>query len=690
MSLVPIVPSSFVQAQNNEKVVYADGEYTLPFEILESNSDKTSAAEGYTEKPAKLIVKNGKYTVQMTITNSSYWQYFKVQSGDDFVDVKVVEELEGQDERRVVEFEVEDLNQFLNAKIHIFVPLINYEGKYDIRIKFDTSQLPVAPDEEPEPEEPANPGQPEEPGNGNEEPANPEQPEKPGDENKATPIEMNENEDYAIEFRAKHAEKDNDSAVARYLNNPAKLIAKNGKVYVTLTINNHTTVTGFQVENNGELVNPIKEKVNAEKNTREVTYELDQLLDTMKAQVQYKMGAHVGDQPLRLVFKKETLEKVQWVNFGESVTVETGKTVRILDTNIAIAMPNDLPVGTEIQVNLKEANDIPATVEDLKVAGSVIDVTLTFPAGHENYQGKYTLTLPYDKNNYDADKVAIYYFNEGKKEWEKQANSKVDSTNGTVSVDVDHFSTYGVLADVSVTNEDNSGDSDSDNGDSSGDNGSQPDNKKDNPPQKVCSNGEYTIPVEVLDGDTGNESAANQYIKDNEGKLIIQNGKFKVQLTITSSSYWNEFKVLTPEGYKDVRVVSEDNTANTRVVEFDVVNPNELLPAKVHIVVPAINYDKTYDILLKFDLSNLNLGNCLDDLGSVTDGSGSQGGSATNDEDRLAFNRGDDASSDNKNTSALNPKTADKTKLFLFLSLLVASLIPLAIQIRKKLRSTNA
>lgn len=676
MSLVPIVPSSFVQAQNNEKVVYADGEYTLPFEILESNSDKTSAAEGYTEKPAKLIVKNGKYTVQMTITNSSYWQYFKVQSGDDFVDVKVVEELEGQDERRVVEFEVEDLNQFLNAKIHIFVPFINYEGKYDIRIKFDTSQLPVASEEEPEPEEPTNPGQPEE----------------PGDDNKATPIQIKENEEHIIEFRAMHAEEDKDSAMARYLNYQAKLISKNGKVYVTLTIKDHKTVTGFQIENNGELVNPIKQRVDDENNTREATYELNQLLDTMKARVQYQVGQHSGDQPLRLVFNTETItSNVQWVNLGESAIVEAGKTVRVPNANVAVTMPNDLPAGTNIKLELIEGKNIPETGENLKVAGSVIDVTLTFPPGHENYQGKYTLTLPYDKNNYAADKISIYYFNEDKEEWEKQQdNSEVDSTNGTVSVDVDHFSTYGVLADVSVTNEDNSGDSDSDNGDSSGDNGSQPDNKKDNPPQKVCSNGEYTIPVEVLDGDTGNESAANQYIKDNEGKLIIQNGKFKVQLTITSSSYWNEFKVLTPEGYKDVRVVSEDNTANTRVVEFDVVNPNELLPAKVHIVVPAINYDKTYDILLKFDLSNLNLGNCLDDLGSVTDGSGSQGGSDTNDEDRLAFYRGDDASSDNKNTSALNPKTADKTKLFLFLSLLVASLIPLAIQIRKKLRSTNA
>lgn len=120
---------------------YADGEYNLPFTVLKDSSDEQSMTNDYMVSPAKLVVKDGKNFVQVNLNNSSWWQYFKVESGGNFVDVTVLSE--GND-TELVQFEVQDLDQILNAKIHVIVPDINYDNKYDIRFKFNTSNLAVA------------------------------------------------------------------------------------------------------------------------------------------------------------------------------------------------------------------------------------------------------------------------------------------------------------------------------------------------------------------------------------------------------------------------------------------------------------------------------------------------------------------------------------------------------------------
>lgn len=124
---------------------YADGEYNLPFTVLKDSSDEESMTNDYMTSPAKLVVKDGKNLVQVNLKNSSWWQYFKVQSGGNFVDVTVLSE--GND-TELVQFEVQDLDQLLNAKIHVIVPDINYDNKYDIRFKFNTSNLSATAAEE--------------------------------------------------------------------------------------------------------------------------------------------------------------------------------------------------------------------------------------------------------------------------------------------------------------------------------------------------------------------------------------------------------------------------------------------------------------------------------------------------------------------------------------------------------------
>lgn len=132
--LIAAFSLSLFNGVQNAEAAYADGEYTLPFTILQGNSNEQSKTNDYVVSPAKLIVKNGKYTVQMTLKNSSWWKSFTVES-------KPVKVISDSNDKRVVQFEVSDVNKLVKGHIHIVVPDINYDSSYDIRLQFDTSKI---------------------------------------------------------------------------------------------------------------------------------------------------------------------------------------------------------------------------------------------------------------------------------------------------------------------------------------------------------------------------------------------------------------------------------------------------------------------------------------------------------------------------------------------------------------------
>lgn len=278
---------SSLSAEEVDKV-FANGEYELPFEIWKENEDKVSVADGYMEKPAKLFIEEGKYKIQATLKNSSWWQYFKVNNGQEFVDVTVISENK-TDNTRLVQFEVNNIEEVVNAKVHIIVtgiPGFEYDNKYNIRFKFDTSNIPLA-------EEPTNPETP--------------KPEEPDSElEKPSVIEL-ENGNYTINVATLHAKENKPSGMARYIDESAFIYVKDGKTYVKLTLKDHQTVTGFQIDGQ----EPIQEEINEQRNSRIVTYALRELITPMKARVQYKAGVHTGDQPLRLSFNESSIKKVE-------------------------------------------------------------------------------------------------------------------------------------------------------------------------------------------------------------------------------------------------------------------------------------------------------------------------------------------------------------------------------------------
>ncbi|MEK5066982.1 NEAT domain-containing protein [Sporosarcina sp. FSL K6-1508] len=140
--LPTLAPEKAAAASN-----YADGEYTVPFTVLKDTGNEQSTTAEYMVSPAKVIVQNGKTYAVVTLKNSSWWQYFKVSAGGGFADVQVVSNDTAND-KRVVKFEVKDIEQLVNAKIHVIVtgiPGFTYDNKYDIRFKFNSSSIPLAP-----------------------------------------------------------------------------------------------------------------------------------------------------------------------------------------------------------------------------------------------------------------------------------------------------------------------------------------------------------------------------------------------------------------------------------------------------------------------------------------------------------------------------------------------------------------
>ncbi|KRU17578.1 MULTISPECIES: NEAT domain-containing protein [Bacillus] len=118
----------------------ADGQHSAQYVVWKADSDSTSTANTYFEKPAKLVVKDGKIKAQVTLTNSSWITSFKTLEQGVYKDAKVISTNTAAN-KRTVEFNVNSLTEVVPAKVSVTVPVIGYTGNYDIRLKFDAASV---------------------------------------------------------------------------------------------------------------------------------------------------------------------------------------------------------------------------------------------------------------------------------------------------------------------------------------------------------------------------------------------------------------------------------------------------------------------------------------------------------------------------------------------------------------------
>ncbi|GAK11505.1 NEAT domain-containing protein [Geomicrobium sp. JCM 19039] len=116
-----------------------NGQYDINFVVLKDGTDQVSVMDDYTKKPATLYVQDGSYTVDLTLTNSTWYQDLTIEGSGPTV---ISEDSEADE--RVVRFAVDSLEERIDAWVHIIVtgiPGFNYDNEYDVQILFDPDSV---------------------------------------------------------------------------------------------------------------------------------------------------------------------------------------------------------------------------------------------------------------------------------------------------------------------------------------------------------------------------------------------------------------------------------------------------------------------------------------------------------------------------------------------------------------------
>ncbi|WP_144485881.1 heme uptake protein IsdC [Bacillus pumilus] len=125
---------------NAQAATLKDGTYSVNYTVLKAEGNAVSMANDYWLKPAKVMAKNGKLTVQMTIKNSSWVTEFKVPGNGGYVDTTVLS-TNKKANTRIVQFQAQSLSKPIKSKIHVTVKSADYDHDYTIQLKFDESSM---------------------------------------------------------------------------------------------------------------------------------------------------------------------------------------------------------------------------------------------------------------------------------------------------------------------------------------------------------------------------------------------------------------------------------------------------------------------------------------------------------------------------------------------------------------------
>ena len=104
----------------------------------------------------------------------------------------------------------------------------------------------------------------------------------------------------------------------------------------------------------------------------------------------------------------------------------------------------------------------------------------------------------------------------------------------------------------------------------------------------------------VLKDGTNQKSVMDDYL-NHPAKTFVENGKSYVQFEMKNASWWKQFELYNGKTKLNVEQVSENKKADTRVVRVAVPSGVKTLNSKVHIVVPAINYNNKYTTQISFN-----------------------------------------------------------------------------------------
>ncbi|MFS3915354.1 NEAT domain-containing protein [Bacillus australimaris] len=333
------IPQGTAQAAS-----FVDGEYTVGFTILKDGTSEASMMDTYTEKPAKLIVENGKTTAYVTLKQSKEITDFKVEQNGALVTTETVSEDETAN-TRVIKFDVPDLSAKLNGWVKIYWDLGSfiYDEAYDVQLAFDQSSLTLVSPAEPEENEPKPDDQ-----NGTKPDDNETKPDdnetKPDDQNGTKPDDQsttpgnnngtkpddsaqNQLNDgvYQINYSVLKGDTDEASRMSNYFSHPASLTVKNGKQTISFTVKDDKSVASLKTEKDGSYQEAKTVSKDEAKNTRVVSFDVSDLKNEVKGKVHVVVAAANYDQTYDIRFQFDS-KSIAPVKDGQVVEEETPAT----------------------------------------------------------------------------------------------------------------------------------------------------------------------------------------------------------------------------------------------------------------------------------------------------------------------------------------------------------------------------
>ncbi|WP_212934791.1 leucine-rich repeat domain-containing protein, partial [Bacillus hominis] len=121
----------------------SDGTYNAVIKAYKDKTNEESMATVYIKDP-KLIIENGKKIVTATLSDSDFFQYLKtedIHTPGVFHDVKVISEDKKKNGTKVIQFEVGELGKRYNMQMHIYIPTMSYDNKYQVQFEVNILNL---------------------------------------------------------------------------------------------------------------------------------------------------------------------------------------------------------------------------------------------------------------------------------------------------------------------------------------------------------------------------------------------------------------------------------------------------------------------------------------------------------------------------------------------------------------------
>ncbi|WP_341418621.1 NEAT domain-containing protein [Paenibacillus filicis] len=222
---------------------YPDGTYSINFKFLKYNADTVSVMHDYVVTPGKLTIDNGIKYFEFILKQSKQIPQFKIDNGGGLSTPEVSASDETKN-TRTFKFTVPNLNDKLHGWVDVNWPEINYVHNYDVHLQFDKSSLKSIPNG-------ANPG-----------------------EVDVKPLSQAYTAgEYSIEYELNLRGSKQTSITNAYIKHPAKLIVKDGKSYLQVTVS-HKEVTGLKIENESVLKDAEIVSTNEQRNERTLQFEV--------------------------------------------------------------------------------------------------------------------------------------------------------------------------------------------------------------------------------------------------------------------------------------------------------------------------------------------------------------------------------------------------------------------------------